>query len=51
MKIDKYILLLALQVLKQEVIDAMKNKETEEGIKISEQHLARIKKQINHLSI
>ncbi len=43
---DKYILLLALETLKEQVIDAMKDKFTDEGIKVSAQHLARINKQI-----
>ena len=42
---DKYILLLALETLEEQVLDAIHDKHTEEGIKISAQHLARIRKQ------
>ena len=42
---DKYILLLALETLEEQVLDAIKDKETVSGIKISAQHLARIRKQ------
>ena len=43
---DKYILLLALETLKEQVTDAMKDKQTKKGIEISKQHLSRIKEQI-----
>ena len=43
---DKYILLLALETLKEQVTNAMKDKQTKEGIEISKQHLSRIKEQI-----
>lgn len=46
---DKYILLLALETLKEQVTDAMQDKQTEEGIEISKQHLSRIKEQIQIL--
>ena len=48
---DKYILLLALETLSEQVVDAMKDKETESGIEISKQHLARIKEQIDIIRI
>ena len=44
---DKYILLLALETLREQVVDAMKDKKTTSGIEISKQHLVRIKEQIN----
>jgi hypothetical protein len=47
---DKYILTLALETLKEQVLDAMKDKQTEQGIKISEQHLARINKQLKSIA-
>ena len=46
---DKYILLLALETLKEQVADAMQDKELEEGIEISKEHLSRIEKQIQIL--
>lgn len=47
---DKYILTLALETLKEQVLDVMKDKQTEQGIKISEQHLARINKQLKSIA-
>ena len=46
---DKHILLLALEALWEQVVDAMKNKETKVGIEISEQYLKRIKEQMQIL--